>query len=309
MKRIALTAAVLALLQPALAGDLTVDGNIHATTNVTAARLVSAPAIRAPFDPSLVVVDSGSLSDDWSHLNVLHMGGTATTNIVHAAGGPNSMNLGIVKLWNGATFDIGTHDNVPMLAIANVANRGTLKASCTWNNILLGSVNGWGSSTASNTEAIVQYMGTSLGLLSVQGGSRLYTDFVEAGIVAGRLEEYSRLYAYSNFKPLLCVAYLNNRADAQIQTDGAAGAILNCPNGEKNLITGAGTLSVGRSITNTHAYAMAFGSGIRTLETNAVHARKFIAAEDMTVAGRPVATLTFIPRQGDIGMGSYTNAP
>lgn len=309
MKRTALATAVLALLQPALAGDLEVDGNIHATTNVTAAGLVSAPAIRAPFDPNLVVIDSGSLSDDWSHLNVLHMGGTATTNVIASGGGPNSMNLGIVKLWSGATFDIGTYDNVPMLAIANVANRGTLKASCTWDNILLGSINGYGASTASNTEAIVQYMGTSLGLLSVQKGCRLYTDFVEAGIVAGRLDEYSRLYAYSAFKPLLCVAYLNNRADAQIQTAGAAAVILNCPNGEKNLITGAGTLSVGCSITNTHAYAMAFGARIRTTETNAVHARKFIATEDMTVAGRPVATLTFIPRQGDIGMGSYTNAP
>ena len=34
-----------------------------------------------------------------------------------------------------------------------------------------------------------------------------------------------------------------------------------------------------------------------------------VTADAITVGGRPVATLTFIPQQGDISMGSFTNVP
>jgi hypothetical protein len=303
------SAAILVATVITATADLAITGSVSATVNSTAGKLMSAPAMRAPYASTLVVVTNASLSDDWSHLNVLDMNGSANTNRTSNSAGKNSCNMGIVKLWSSSTVDLQTYDNGPMLAIANVANGAKLRTASTWDNVLVGGINGYQAAAGSNTEAVIQYTGTSLGLLSVQKGCRAYTDYIEGAIVASRLDEYSRLYTKSGFKPLFCVSYLNNKANAHIETTGAAGAILHCPSGENNLITGNGTLSVGSTITNTHAYAMAFGARIQTTETNAVHARKFIATEDMTVAGRPVATLTYVPAQGDLSMGDFTAGP
>lgn len=283
--------------------DLHIEGNLQVSGAISAGERVVAPSLRAPFSGALLLENTPS--GDWSHLNVLDMDGESNRYVMMGGGGPNSLNLGVVKLWGGSTLDIGTYDNSPMLMVANVANGGMFQTVCTWNNIWAGSINGWGSS---NALAYAEFTGTTLGLLSLLGGSRATFTWNEASLIGLRLEDHSWVHCDGASGPVLLVGRARHHSEVQVVPGGTAAVVVHQPGGEKSLVGAAGTLTVGASLTNTHLYATVLGRGLSSVEANAVHARKFIATEDITVGGRPVATLTYVPPQGDIPMGCYTNA-
>lgn len=285
------------------AQDLQIEGNLQVSGSITASDRVVAPAIRAPLSGTLLLENASS--GDWSHLNVLDMDGEGNRYVMQGGGGPNSLNLGVVKLWSGSTLDLGTYDNTPMLMVANLAHNATFQALCTWDNIWVGNINGYDSS---NALAYAEYTGTTLGLLSVLGGSRVTLSGNEASLIGLRLEDHSWAHCDGAGGPVLLVGRAGRRSEVQVVPGGTAAVVVHQPWGQTTLVGAAGTLTVGASLTNTHLYAAVLGAGVSSVETNAVHARKFIATEDVTVGGRPVATLTYIPPQGDIPMGCYTNA-
>ncbi len=279
------------------------DGGNGVSTNWL---LVEGKSLRGPYGGGLSVTKSGTPDEDWTHLTILDA--DQSGNELKLSYGSTefwrTFNLGGVVAWSQSVLNLGIEaypsyydsDNLASLYMANLAGGSRIDAGFTWNHGVFANLY--------NSPMTLLNFGASIAAVSGDSAGGFHAEELQGSVLAARLESGSTLTAHGcAWNPVFCLVRLQNGADATIIPGGTAAAVLYSPSGEANLITGGGTLSVGNSITNTHSYAMAFGDGVTTIEDNAVHARKFFAN------GHEVATLTYIPKQGDISMGSFTNSP
>jgi len=75
--------------------------------------------------------------------------------------------------------------------------------------------------------------------------------------------------------------------------------------GEYEFTSGSGSYSFGSNISNVHEYAYVFGFGLQSHETNSLVARRIWEGD--VPLDQKYARLEYVPPQGDISMGSYTN--
>ena len=75
--------------------------------------------------------------------------------------------------------------------------------------------------------------------------------------------------------------------------------------GDYQRTTGNGSFSWGANNSNIYDYAYAMGYGVDTYETNSLNARRIW--ENGEALDQKYAQLEYVPPQGDLSMGSYTN--
>jgi len=122
------------------------------------------------------------------------------------------------------------------------------------------------------------------------------------GYVEARLG-YKAVQAISNGSGCLNMGHV--KGGTQVAKGDGCGNFGLVREGEYQFTSGSGSYSFGSNISNLYEYAYVFGYGLKSHETNSLVARRIWEGDEPL--DQKYARLDYIPPQGDISMGSYTN--